>query len=190
MRMHAALDRAIIVLAVGLAAAEPAHASQVSPDTLEEVQRAASDGDFARGLGLARAASDPLTALRAEVWLMYRAREFDAAYAAAERGLNLAPDDLWLAERACASALWLRDPTRAQAALGRFTAIANAAKPGWGEAFGDPLTQARVATAELVAGSDRARAAKLRARSCSLAILAVVLMLLAWCGLGLRKASP
>ena len=189
MRWSGALDRASLVLGVAFALALPVRASQANPDTLAEVQRAAGDGDFARGLRLARAESDPLTALRAEVWLMYRARDFDASYAAAERGLAIAPGDVWLAERASACARWLRDPTLAQDCLTRFTANASAAEPALRETFREPLSQARTQTAELVADADRTRAARVRARAVSLTILAVVLGLLSWCGLGLRRLS-
>ena len=189
MRTRGAVERASLVLCVALATASPARGLQAGPDTFAEVQHAADNGDFARGLTLARADTDPLTALRAEVWLLYRARDFDAAYAAAERGLQISSGDLWLSERACASALWLRESSRAQASLLRFMANELAADPAAREAFREPLAQAQTQTAELAANTDRAHAAKTRARECSIAILVAVLAMLTWCGLGLRKPS-
>src|SRR5690242_21879516 len=81
-----------------------AGAAQAAVDTLAEVQRAAGSGDFSAAERFVRAEPDPLVAARAEVWLMFRARNFDAAYEAAERGLAIDPSDLWLAERASACA--------------------------------------------------------------------------------------
>ena len=93
MRMHGAVERLALLALACVAAPAPAHAFQSSVDTLAEIQRAANEGEFARAMDIVRAESDPLTALRAQVWLEYRARDFEGAHEAAERGLALLPGD-------------------------------------------------------------------------------------------------
>ncbi len=158
-------------------------------DTLAEVQRAAEAGEFARGLQLAQAEADPLVSLRAQVWLRYKARDFEAAHAAAEQALLLAPDDLWLAERACAAALWIGEPARAQRALTRFTASLNAAPKTAAEAFRAPFEAERTQTADLSSAARRADSAALLARMCGFSLLAALLLALCWMGLDLRRRA-
>ncbi|HTF87912.1 MAG TPA: hypothetical protein VK843_05850 [Planctomycetota bacterium] len=189
MRMPGAVERASFVLGLTLFGLLPGQWSPVA-DTLAEVQKAAEAGEFAQALQLARADLDPLAANRAEVWLLYRARDFEGVREAAERGLELAPGDVWLAERATAAALWLRDPALAEKSLSRFGEVHAAADPAVRETFAEPLAQARVLTADLNANSARARAAETRARICAFAILGAVLALLGFVGLGLRRPRP
>lgn len=184
MRVQRALERAR-----ALALAVLAGGAAVRADTLAEVQRAAEAGEFARGLQLARAEADPLESLRAQVWLRYRARDFEAAFAAAEQALLLKPDDLWLAERACAAALWIGEPARAQRTLTRFTASLHSAPKAAAEAFLAPFEAARVQTAELSSAARRADKAATRARLAGFSILAALLLALTWLGLDLRRRA-
>ncbi len=179
-RARATLALALAVLAGGAA---------VHADTLAEVQRAAEAGEFARGLQLARAEADPLASLRAQVWLRYRARDFEAALAAAEQALQLAPEDLWLAERACAAALWMGEPARAQRALMRFTTSLTSAPSDAADAFRAPYEAARAQTGELSSAARRANAAVSRARVSGLTLLAALLLALTWLGLDLHKRA-
>jgi predicted Zn-dependent protease len=183
------IERVGALAALCVAAASPARALQTGGDTLADIQRAAAEGEFARAMDIVRAESDPLTALRAEVWVEYRARDFEGACAAAERGLALLPGDLWLAERATASALWMRNPELATRCLTRFSKSLISAEPAQREAFEGAMSRASAATAELVASDGHARAAKSRARACALSVLGAVLVLLTFIGLGLRKPT-
>ena len=76
--------------------------------TLDRVRDRASAGEYAAARELAEAEPDALLRAQAEVWLFYRARDFRASLAAAERGLQARPGDPWLVERAAASAQRLR----------------------------------------------------------------------------------
>lgn len=169
---------AICVLAVGASA---------RADTVSEVQRAAEAGEFSRALQLARAEVDPLISLRAQVWLHYRARDFDAAFAVAEQGLAVAPDDLWLAERATAAALWLGEPVRAERALARFSSGMHSAPAAAAEPFRGLLEAARTQCAELSSAATRARRALTRARWMSFSILSLVLVSLIVLGQALPR---
>lgn len=77
--------------------------------TLDEVRAWAEAGDYAQALSAAEAESDAFLRAQAEVWLNFRARDFRASLAAAQRGLAARGGDPWLLERAAASALHLRD---------------------------------------------------------------------------------
>ena len=189
MRPFGGLERGAFVLCAGLAMATLTDAARAQVDTLAEVQEAAAVGDYARGLSLARADADPLTALRAEIWLLYRARDFEGAYDAAERALKLEPTDVWLAERACAAALWLREPVRAEVCLARFAANTEISDPALRESFSVPLRQARSAAADLAQNIERARSALRRGRMFSLSLLGAVLAVLALLGLRLRRSD-
>src|SRR5690349_18518249 len=149
--------------------------------------RAAESGSFARAESLVDAETDPVIAARARVWLLFRARDFDAAFEAAGRGLALAPGDVWLAERATACALWLGDPWRAQPSLARFAANVAGAEAPLRESFGDALVEARTTTARLVAGMERMESSRARARATALAVLGAVIVLLAALGRDLRR---
>lgn len=189
MRVQRALERVRAWATAALALAVLAGGAIAHADTLAEVQRAAEAGEFARGLQLARAETDPLASLRAQVWLRYRARDFEAAFAAAEQALLLAPDDLWLAERACAAALWMGEPVRAQRALTRFTASLNSAPNATADAFRAPFEAAVAQTADLRSAARRADAAASRARLSGLTLLAALLLALTWLGLDLHKRA-
>lgn len=131
-------------------------------DTQLEVQSAAERGEFATAHERALAESDPLTRSRALVWLHYRARDFVAARSAAETGLALAPQDLWLAERALASALWLRDPWAASRSLERLQALLGAAPEESAAPFRASLEEARASVARLRSDTEAARGARNR----------------------------
>lgn len=162
---------------------------RLGADTLAEVRAAAEAGEYQRGLALARAEPDPLASLQAQVWLRYRARDFDEALAAAEQALQLAPADLWLSERATASALWLGDSRATQRTLERFSANLQAAGPADAQAFRPAWEDARQRAANLVQAEARAQAARSRARATALALLAAMCVALAWLGLSLRSRS-
>jgi hypothetical protein len=171
-----------IVLCVALCAGARAQ------DTFADVQTAAESGEFARALELARAQPQPLDALRAEVWLRFRARDFAQAQSAAERALALAPEELWLAERALACALWRRDPAPAQLALARFEASFSRARPSEREGFSSALAEASLQTASLQDSTARARAALVRARAVALCLLGAALAVLGGLALSLARA--
>lgn len=148
-------------------------------DTQLEVQSAAERGEFAAAQERALAEPDPLTRSRALVWLHYRARDFVAARSAAETGLALAPQDLWLAERALASALWLRDPQGASRSLGRLEALLGAAPEERAAPFRGGLEEARASVARLRSDTEAARGARHRSVGVAGVLLGGMVLLLA-----------
>lgn len=147
----------------------------------EELAALAERGELARALE--RAESEPDPARRAEfaVWVLYAGRDYAAALARATAGLGIAPDDLWLVERAAASALALREGARA-AELARTLGERAAALPpspareSWEEAARRHLGAAR----ELQELEQSAAAALVHARWTALIGLAAALLAALW----------
>lgn len=156
-------------------------------DTLALVQRAAQEGEFARALEIVRAESDPLSALRAQVWLDFRARDFAGAQRSVQAALALAPEELWLAERAVACALWQRDAQLAQHHLAGFESVFDRAPESRRGDFRAALADAQVQAALLVSGEQRAQAALARARAVALGLLTLAVATLAWLALGMHR---
>ena len=190
MRWRSVVERAACALVLNASLAPGLGARERRVDTLAEVQRAVEVGEFARGLALAQSDTDPLNALRAEVWLRYRARDFAFAHDAAERGLRIAPGDLWLCERSLACALWLRDPPLAERALARFEAQLAAAPSADQQPFKAAVTEARLQTATLRQGAQRAHSADLRARTGAALLFIAALISLVGLGLSLHRDRP
>lgn len=118
--------------------------------------------------------ADPALAARAEADLWYFARDFGASLAAAERGLAVAPDDLFLLHRAASAALWLRDAgraTRHAAHLGSALAAAELSpeERAWWTGAGDDLA---ASAGELSAAAEERERLHRRARATALAALA------------------
>jgi hypothetical protein len=172
------LALALLVLYVTQTSAQQAQV----PSTLERVRVLADAGDFPGALALARAEPDAAAGAQAEVWLYFRARDFGASLAAAERALALVPGDPWLLERACASALRLRAPALASAWTERFAAAVAALPPAEASPWQAQLAERRRAVAVLVSSRERAAAALRRARvvaPCVLVLTVAALSLLA-----------
>jgi hypothetical protein len=189
MRWPKLIERLLCALLLCSGTTPAASASAPLPDTLAQVHAAAESGEFAAALQLARSEVDPLTALRCEVWLHYRARDFALAQTAAERALELSPDELWLAERALACALWRRDPQQAQLGLRRMERIFAQASAAERERFAEPLARAESATGGLLDTAVRASKAAARARAVGLSLLAAAVACLAYFALGAREAA-
>ncbi len=173
--------RAIALLLVGASMETGLRA-----DTMEQVQRAASLGEFGQAQRIAELEPDALASVRAQVWLAYRARDFTAVQALAERGLALDPTDLWLCERSLASALWQRDAEAAANAMERLSASLATVEPSVAEPFLGAVAEARTQVASLLSAERVVRAAALRSKIATVLILGAVLAALAW--LGLRPA--
>ena len=153
-------SRCVRAAVLSLLLATPARAQ----DVFERARERAEAGEFAAALEVARSATDRLEGAQAEVWVMFRARDFAACLAAVERGLAAAPDDPWLLERGSACALRLRDPELARAWADRL-------------ASADPEgieVEARVAEAERLVSARTARdRALVRARWTATGLLAL-----------------
>lgn len=138
-------------------------AARASGDTLDAVRERANAGHFAQAHALLELEPDPLLRARAEVWLLYRARHVDEALAAAELGLEIAPSDLWLSERAWSASAWNRDVGRMVANLARFERTMDGAEPALRAPFEAARASAREATAQQVELSRRVDVARRRA---------------------------
>lgn len=143
-------------------------------EAFERVSAALAERRLADAFELLPAIEEPLLAARAEADLWYFARDFGASLAAAERGLDAAPDDLFLLHRALSAALWIRDGERSA----RYAARLEAAVPAAGLAaeergWWDQTCAALAADAEeLERSAGRREALRRRARATALGLLA------------------
>ncbi len=134
----------------------------------------AAEGELVAALEAADREPDGLRRAQARVFVLYRGRDFVGALAAARAGLQRAPDDPWLLERAAACGLSLQAPDVALEFADRLLASA----PDWREAAGAH----RAAALDLAQRDARVLQGARRARSTALALLAfgvAVLLLLA-----------
>ncbi|MCE9594981.1 MAG: hypothetical protein K8S98_12400 [Planctomycetes bacterium] len=98
-----------------------------------DVQAAAEAGDFSRARDTATRIVDLGERARSLVWIDYGARDYASAVAEARTGLAATPSDPWLAERAVAAALALRDGRAATRGLDDFERVIARATPDTAE---------------------------------------------------------
>ena len=156
--------------------------------TLDEVRTRAEAGDYAQALDAAEAESDAFLRAQAEVWLYFRARDFRASLAAAQRGLAARGGDPWLLERAAASALHLRDAALADEWTRRFEQRVSRLDASEAEAWREVALERAGEAQALMLAEQRARSALARARWVACLALAATAAACVALGLGLRPA--
>jgi hypothetical protein len=173
-------------LAVGAFA--PAARALQQESVFDRARQLAEQGDPLAALDLARGETDPVQRARAEVWIYYRARDFDSALAAAELGLASDPQDLWLLEREGACALSLRDGELAREASARFSGQLASAPPAERETWAAAARELEQQSAALLEQDARAERAGRLARWTALALIAASIGLCVWLARPVRRA--
>ncbi|MBI5431948.1 MAG: hypothetical protein HZA52_03850 [Planctomycetes bacterium] len=151
-----------------------------------EVQAAVEAGDYAAARTLAERVAEPIESARALVWVDYGARDYVGAALAARAGLELAPEDAWLAERAAAAALAQRDGDAAATALEALDRAVRALPAPERGVWKTSADLYRRTADELVALERSGARARTLARTTVLALLGAAVLAVGW---GLRRAD-